>query len=33
MNAVSEGYVRHERDGRILRITIDNPAKKNSFSP
>lgn len=33
MNAVSEGSVRHERDGRILRITIDNPAKKNSFSP
>jgi len=33
MNAVTEGLVRHERDGRILRITIDNPAKKNSFSP
>lgn len=33
MNSVTEGIVRHERDGRILRITIDNPAKKNSFSP
>lgn len=33
MSAVSEGTVRHERDGRILRITIDNTAKKNSFSP
>ena len=25
--------VRHERDGRILKIIIDNPAKKNSFQP
>ena len=28
-----EGRVRWERDGRVLKITIDNPAKKNAFSP
>lgn len=33
MNAISAGCVRHERQDHILRITIDNPAKKNSFSP
>lgn len=27
------GRVTHQRQDRILRITIDNPAKKNSFSP
>ena len=27
------GRVRHERHGRILKIVIDNPAKKNSFHP
>ncbi|KPF62335.1 enoyl-CoA hydratase [alpha proteobacterium AAP81b] len=25
--------VRHQRDGHILVITIDNPSKKNSFTP
>jgi len=27
------GRVRHERHGRILKIIIDNPAKKNAFQP
>ncbi|QGZ93338.1 crotonase/enoyl-CoA hydratase family protein [Terricaulis silvestris] len=29
----AEGRVRHERQGRILKIVIDNPARKNSFQP
>jgi enoyl-CoA hydratase len=29
----TEGRVRHERHERILKIIIDNPAKKNAFSP
>lgn len=33
MTTVSEGQVRHERDGRVLKITIDNVAKRNAFSP
>jgi enoyl-CoA hydratase len=28
-----EGRVHHERHERILKIIIDNPAKKNAFSP
>jgi enoyl-CoA hydratase/carnithine racemase len=32
-NAVVEGQVRSERHGRILKIVIDNPAKKNAFVP
>ncbi|NEV02125.1 crotonase/enoyl-CoA hydratase family protein [Bradyrhizobium uaiense] len=31
--SASEGRVRHERHDRILKIIIDNPAKKNAFSP
>jgi len=31
--AVAEGRVHHERHDRILKIVIDNPAKKNSFTP
>ena len=31
--ASAEGRVRSERQGRILRIVIDNPAKKNAFVP
>lgn len=31
MNA--EGQITQERHGRILKITIDNAAKKNAFSP
>jgi enoyl-CoA hydratase len=27
------GQVRHERDGHILKIVIDNPAKRNAFDP
>jgi len=27
------GAVRHERDGHILKIIIDNPTKRNAFSP
>src|SRR5215472_3560082 len=27
------GAVRHERDGHILKIVIDNPTKRNAFSP
>ena len=30
---VSPGRVTHERHDHILKITIDNPAKKNAFSP
>ena len=29
----TEGRVYHERHDRILKIVIDNPAKKNSFTP
>jgi enoyl-CoA hydratase/carnithine racemase len=29
----AEGSVRHERSDHILKIVIDNPAKKNAFSP
>jgi len=32
-DAVSEGRVRHEHHDRILKIIIDNPAKRNAFSP
>jgi enoyl-CoA hydratase/carnithine racemase len=28
-----EGRIRHETVGRVLKITIDNVAKKNAFSP
>src|SRR5512139_86806 len=28
-----EGRVRSERIGRVLKITIDRPEKKNAFSP
>jgi enoyl-CoA hydratase len=31
--AVAEGRVYHERHDHILKIVIDNPAKKNSFTP
>lgn len=31
--AVTQGRVFHERHDRILKIVIDNPTKKNSFSP
>jgi enoyl-CoA hydratase len=31
--ATGEGRVHHERHARILKIIIDNPAKKNAFSP
>lgn len=31
--SVVPGTVRHERHGRILKIVIDNPGKKNAFSP
>lgn len=31
--AAATGCVRHERHDHILRIVIDNPAKKNAFSP
>jgi len=27
------GQVRHEREGHILKIIIDNPAKRNAFDP
>jgi enoyl-CoA hydratase len=30
---MSEGQVTWERHGRVLKITIDNAAKKNAFSP
>src|SRR5579859_429581 len=32
-SAVVEGRVRSERQGHILKIVIDNPAKKNAFAP
>lgn len=32
-STATAGRVHYERVDRILRITIDNPAKKNSFSP
>jgi enoyl-CoA hydratase len=32
-SAVVEGRVRSERHGHILKIVIDNPAKKNAFVP
>jgi len=32
-SAVAEGRVRSELDGHILKIVIDNPAKKNAFTP
>jgi enoyl-CoA hydratase len=32
-NAVAEGRVRSERHDHILKIVIDNPAKKNAFVP
>ena len=31
--SATEGRVHHERHDRILKIIIDNPAKKNAFSP
>jgi len=31
--AVMEGRVRSERHGRILKIVVDNPAKRNAFVP
>jgi len=31
--AVAEGRVRSERHGRILKIVIDNPTKRNAFVP
>src|ERR1700747_1514137 len=33
MSDAGEGRVFHERHDRILKIVIDNPAKKNAFSP
>lgn len=33
MSTVPEGHVRRERHGRVLKITIDNVAKRNAFSP
>src|ERR1700683_664335 len=32
-DAPTPGQVRHEREGHILKIVIDNPAKRNVFSP
>lgn len=32
-DATAQGRVFHERHDRILKIVIDNPAKKNAFSP
>jgi len=32
-DAPAPGQVRRERDGRILKILIDNPTKRNAFSP
>src|SRR5215469_13453946 len=31
--AAPQGRVRHERDAHILKITIDNPTKRNAFVP
>lgn len=33
MNRQAEGCVTHEIDGHILKIVIDNPRKKNAFTP
>jgi enoyl-CoA hydratase len=33
MGAAMQGQVRSERHGHILKIVIDNPAKKNAFVP
>ena len=33
MTETPAGQVRHERDGHILKITIDNPGKRNAFDP
>lgn len=33
MTEPKPGCVRYEIDGRVMKITIDNAAKKNSFSP
>lgn len=33
MNDEASGQVRHEVVGRVLKITIDNPRKKNAFIP
>ena len=33
MSDSADGQVRHEKVGRILKITIDNAAKKNSLTP
>lgn len=30
---VQPGRVRHERHGHVLKIVIDNPAKRNAFDP
>jgi enoyl-CoA hydratase len=32
-SAVVEGQIRSERHGHILKVVIDNPAKKNAFVP
>jgi enoyl-CoA hydratase len=32
-DGATEGRVEHERHGHILKIVINNPAKKNAFSP
>jgi enoyl-CoA hydratase/carnithine racemase len=32
-DAPAPGQVRHERDGHILKVVIDNPAKRNAFDP
>ena len=32
-NIMTEGKIRTETHDRIFRIVIDNPAKKNAFSP
>ena len=33
MAHAAAGTIRQERDGHILRMVIDNPAKRNAFSP
>ena len=33
MSDTPAGQVRHERHGHILKIIIDNPAKRNAFDP
>src|SRR5579872_1589489 len=32
-DAPPAGQVRHEREGHILKVIIDNPAKRNAFDP